>query len=352
MQLLGAVPDAVHLGEARLDVARVDREPAAGEPGVQLDGLLTDEPGVLHRPVGGHQGLGSGPVQRAPARDVRQDVGVHGGRLQPSHQVFGGGEFLPAVTAGEALHHQGALHPEPRGAQRVPVVVQETQGLLREGQGPFAVSTEARRDRGLRHQVEVAERVLRRLAAAARVGLGVVQGPQGRAHGVGYVVPELHGPLQQPELLAVREAAPGFHRCPEHGGQRLARVVCGVPVAGEARGALVGADERRVAFQRFRVTAVEARAFAGQQVVADGLADQGVPEAVAVGVGRGQQEVGADRRAQRLVEVVLGEAGDGGEERMLDRGAALGDDPGDPLRVLGQGLDPYQEQVAQGVGEP
>ena len=37
--------------------------------------------------------------------------------------------------------------------------------------------------------------------------------------------------------------------------------------------------------------------------------------------------------------------------RVLDGGAALGDDPGDPLGVLGERLDPDEQQVAQGVAE-
>ena len=109
-----------------------------------------------------------------------------------------------------------------------------------------------------------------------------------------------------------------------------------VPVAGQAGGALVGGDERRVGLQGLGVAAVEAGAFAGQQIVADGLADQGVAEAVAVAVRGGEQDVGADGGAQRLDEVVLGEPGDGGEQPVLDGGAALGDDPGDPLGALGQ----------------
>ena len=124
-----------------------------------------------------------------------------------------------------------------------------------------------------------------------------------------------------------------------------------VPVAGQAHDPLVGRDERRVGLQGFGVAAVEAGAFAGQQIVADGLADQGVAEAVAVAVGRREQDVGVHGGPQRLDEVVLGEPGDGGEQPVLHGGAALGDDPGDPLGALGQPLDADEEQIAQGVGE-
>lgn len=76
-----------------------------------------------------------------------------------------------------------------------------------------------------------------------------------------------------------------------------------------------------------------------------------MPEAVAVAVGRGGEDAGVDGGAQGLDEVVLAEARDGGEQPVLDGGAALGDDPDDPLGALRQVLDPDQEQVAQGVGE-
>ncbi len=137
----------------------------------------------------------------------------------------------------------------------------------------------------------------------------------------------------------------------QDGGQGLGRVVGVVPVRGEPGGALVGPHEGRVGLEGLGVAAVEAGALAGQQVVADGLADEGVPEAVAVAVGHGEQDVGADGGPQRLDEFVLREPGDGGEQAVLDGGAALGGDPDDPLGVLGEGLDPDQEEVAQGVAE-
>ncbi len=105
----------------------------------------------------------------------------------------------------------------------------------------------------------------------------------------------------------------------QHGGQGLRGVVGVVPVAGQAHHAGVGGDEGRVGLQGLGVVAVEPRAFAGQQVVGDGLADQGVPEAVAVaGPGDGE-EVGTDGGPERLDEVVLGELGDGGDQPVLHR---------------------------------
>ena len=154
-------------------------------------------------------------------------------------------------------------------------------------------SPQAGGDGGLGQQVEVAQRV-RRVAAAGRVDLGVVDGAQGSADLLGGVVPQLQGALQQPQLLGVGVPAAGLDGGVEDGGQRLGGVVGVVPVAGQPGGALVGADQRGVGLQGLGVAAVEAGALAGQQVVADGLADQGVPEAVAVAVLGGEQDVGAD----------------------------------------------------------
>lgn len=137
-------------------------------------------------------------------------------------------------------------------------------------------------------------------------------------------------------MLGVGVSAAGRDGGVQDGGEGLGGIVGVVPVARQAHDALVGGDERRVGLQGFGVAAVEAGALAGQQVVADGLADQGVAEAVAVVAGRRLEDVGADGGPQRLDEVVLGQPGDGGEQPVLDGGAALGDDPGDPLGALGQ----------------
>ncbi|ESU47380.1 hypothetical protein P376_4642 [Streptomyces sp. HCCB10043] len=352
VQLFGAVPDRVHLGESFLDASRVRDEPAAGEAGVQLVVLVADEPGVLHGVVAVGEGLRSRLVERLPTRHVRMDVGLHGRRREPPHQLLRRGQLLPAVPLVERLHQTAALHEEPGLAQRVGLGGEDPNCLLGDGQRAFAVAAEAGGDSGLGHHVDVAQRGVLRIAAGGRVDLGVVEGAEGGEDFTGDVVPELHRPLQEPQLLGVGVAAAGLDGGPEHGGQGLGGVVGGVPVAGEAGGAFVVADEGGIGLQGFGVPAVDAGALPGQQIVADGLADQGVPEAVAVAVGRGLQQVGADGRAQGLVEVVLAEPGDGGQQFVFDEGAALGDDPGDPLGVLGQRLDPDEQEVAERFGEP
>lgn len=244
---------------------------------------------------------------------------MHFGRRQSAHQFLCGAQFLPAVAAGQGLGEPGALHPEPGGAQRVGVLVEEAQRPSGELQGPFAFAAEAAGDGGLGQQVEVAQRPRGVVGAGVvaagrrgRVGLGVVERPQSGAHGVGDGVPQLHRPFEQAELLGEGVAPTGHDGGVEDGGQGLGGVVGVVPVAGEPGGPLVGGDERGVGLQRLGETAVEPGALTGQQVVADGLADQGVPEAVAVAVGRGGEDAGVDGGAQGLDEVVLAESRDGG----------------------------------------
>ena len=189
------------------------------------------------------------------------------------------------------------------------------------------------------------------MAATGRVRLGVVD----RAHPLAdlhrRVVPQLQGAVQQPQLLGVGMAAAGLDGGGEDGGQRLGGVMGLVPVAGQPGGADIGADQCGVGLQGLGVAAVDAGALAGEQVVDDGLADEGVPEAVARAVLGGHEGVAADGGPQRLDEVVLGHPADGGEEFVLDRGAALGGRAHHALGVLGERLDAHQQQIAQRVAE-
>lgn len=349
--------DLVHLGETDA-LAGFDHESAEGEAGVQLDVLGAHHARVLHGPFGRGHGVGAGVAQHGPVGGGGQHLGVHLGRRQSAHQVLGGTDLLPAVAAGQGLHQPGALDPEPGGAQRVLLLLQQVQGPLGDLQGAFAFPAAPPGDRRLGHRVEIAQRggggvvgLAAPLGQRRRIGLGVVDGAQGGADAGGGGVPEFHRAFQQPELFGVGAPAAGGDGGVQDGGQGLGRVVGVVPVAGQPHDAFAGRDERRVGFEGFGVAAVEAGAFAGQQVVGDGLADQGVPEAVAVVAGRDGEDAGVDGGPQRLDQIVLGEVGDGGEQPVLDGGAALGDEPGDPLGALGQPFDTDEEEVAQGVGE-
>ena len=76
-----------------------------------------------------------------------------------------------------------------------------------------------------------------------------------------------------------------------------------------------------------------------------------MPEAVAVPGGRGDEDAGVHRTARRLVEVVLGEPGRGGQQPVPGGGAALGGQAHDVVRRGGQRVDADQEQVAQRVAQ-
>ncbi|XHM91456.1 hypothetical protein AB0761_13835 [Peterkaempfera sp. SMS 1(5)a] len=186
------------------------------------------------------------------------------------------------------------------------------------------------------------------VATAGRIGLvGVVVRPQGQQHLLRYVVPDLQGALQHPQLLGEGIAAAGLAAGVQRCGERPGGVTGVVPVAGEAGRPGIAADERLVRLQRGGVAAVDPAALAGQQVVHHGLAHQGVAEAVALALRVGEQDVGADGGAQRLDEVVLGHRQHGCEQTVLNAGTALRGHPDHGLRPLGQRLHPHQQDVPQ-----
>ncbi len=190
--------DVDEFGEARLDVPRGDHEAGQGEAGVHLDLAGADHVRVLDRALGGDVGVGSRDVDHGPAGDLGEHLRVHFGGRESADEFLCGGEFRPAVAAGLGADQDGALHPEPGGPQRVLLVLQEVQGPLGDLQGALALPAQPTGDGGLRHQVEVAQGCGLGVAAAGRVDLGVVDGAQSRAYGVGDGVPQLHRPLQEP----------------------------------------------------------------------------------------------------------------------------------------------------------
>lgn len=121
---------------------------------------------------------------------------MHLRRGQTPDQALGRGELLPAVAAREVLDQAGALDPEPGGAQRVVLALQEAQGLLADGEGPFALAAEPGGDGGLGHQVEIGQGC-GGVPAAGGVHLGVVDGAQRAPYVLRGVVPQLQRPFQQ-----------------------------------------------------------------------------------------------------------------------------------------------------------
>ena len=114
---------------------------------------------------------------------------------------------------------------------------------------------------------------------------------------------------------------------------------CGVEVVGEAGvpGQLGGRPGCAAVGQRSGVLGVQPDPLAGQQVVVDGLAEQGVPERVAALAS--DQDVHLDGLAQRLLELAGVEAGRGGEQVVGDLAAG---DARDPHRLPGVVVEPVE----------
>ena len=86
----------------------------------------------------------------------------------------------------------------------------------------------------------------------------------------------------------------------------------------------------------------------GQHVLVHDLAQQGVPEQVAVLVD--DQDAHVDRLAQIGVQLRRRSVADRLQQRVLHPGAGHGGDLQGLLRAIGQALDPDVQCVAQGVG--
>jgi len=132
--------------------------------------------------------------------------------------------------------------------------------------------------------------------------------------------------------------------------QRGRQVVRVPGVAGE----LGGRAERRgtavAVGQHLDVPAVQPHPLAGQQVVVHGLAEQRVPEPV--GALAGDEDVLLDGMAQRLVEGLRGQVGDGGEQVVADPAARHGGGAYDGPGRVAQPVEPDEEDVGELVGDP
>lgn len=341
-----------------LGVAQFGVERAHGHPAEQLDAGRADLAGDRHRLLGDHQiGLG-GVLEQRLAGHQRVHVGLDRGRPGRLHQAQRVGQLRVAARPVEVAEHPGPVHPEPGGAQRVLALVHQLERPLGQAQAALPVTGLAGRDHRLGQHVHQPQPLapgvaLLGVAGARRVGLGPVVRAQGGPQGLlGDLVPQLDGPLQQAELLGEGVAAPGGPGGVRRARQRAGRIVRAVPVVGQPGRALVAADQRRIGLQGLGEAAVDPGPLARQQIVRDRLADQRVPEPVALAVLVGLQDVGADRAAQRVEQFVLGVVQHGFEQLVLDPRAALGGDPHHPLGLLGQRLDPHQQDVAQRVAQP
>ncbi len=267
-------------------------------------------------------------------------------------------DLLLVPGAAQTAQHPGPVDPEPGRAHRVHRLVDQPHPALGQAQAALAVPAAPGRDHRLGQHVLQLDPVAvlvggAVVAGAGRVGLGPVVRAQGvRQHLLGDHVPQFQGPFQHAQLLGEGVAPAGRAGGVQGGRQGAGRIVRVVPVVGEPGGQRVAGDQLRLGLHGERELAVDPVPFAGQQVVRDRLADQRVPEPVALALAVRAQDVGADGRPQRLDQRLLVVVQDGGQQGVFDVRAALGGDPHHPLGLLVQALDPHQQDVPQRVGQP
>ena len=131
--------------------------------------------------------------------------------------------------------------------------------------------------------------------------------------GVRHLVPQLEDAGEQHQPLGVRDRAGRLHGRLPGADQRPGRVVGRVPVVRLLHVRPPVADQRGVGVDRERELGVHLAVLAGQQVLVHRLPDQRVPERVPVG--GGHQDVAGDGGPDRGGQLVLGPAGDPGEQR-------------------------------------
>ncbi len=155
-------------------------------------------------------------------------------------------------------------------------------------------------------------------------------------------VPQFQGPVAHLGSGAVRVGeACLLHRL-ERGDEGATQVVRGQPVVRQLAGGAFGCR-----FERLRVAAVEARAFARQQVGVDRLAHQRVPERVFVT--RGGEDVREHGLPGQPVQFVRRAVEHGLEQRVLDAETAGGDDAQQTLGGFAEPFVAREQQLAERV---
>ena len=164
--------------------------------------------------------------------------------------------------------------------------------------------------------------------------------------GVRHLIPQLEHAGQQGEPLGGRDRPARLRGRPPGADQRPGRVVRRVPVVSHLDGGPAGRNQRRVGVDGLGEPAVQAAVLARQQVVVHGLADQFVPERVAVPAG--VQHVGGHRGTDRAGQRRVVKSAHRGQQPVPGRRAAGAGHPEQFLGVLRQPPDALQQQVTEG----
>ena len=211
--------------------------------------------------------------------------------------------------------------------------------------------------RGSGSGAEGGERGLQQLELTARIaerGRGVggsgEEGDAIRARqplGIRNAMPQLERALEQRRRLAVGIRAGGGRRGAHRGGQRRRLVTGGGEVVGDGgRGLRAGAVVEAL-IERARERQVQLRALAGEQVLGDHLAQEGMAEPIRAVV-PDDQDVTLDGLAQRVAERPRLQAARLLQQRMIEL-LADRDEPQQLLRGPGQPFGAQHERVAQRV---
>ena len=180
---------------------------------------------------------------------------------------------------------------------------------------------------------------------ARRGGQGGLQAELAAAHARDplrrlHPYPQLQGQVVVAVGLGGGAEALGLVAGPDRGGERAGDVVAGHAVVRELGG---GAGHAR---EQAREPGVQPGPLPRHQVAVDGLAQQRVPEPVAVGPVGGQQLV-AGRLADRLLVHVVGQAGGGPDEVVVGAAAGHRRRPQHLLGRVGHAFHPRQQQRRQ-----
>ena len=167
------------------------------------------------------------------------------------------------------------------------------------------------------------------------------------------VVPQVEGPFVLDQRGIERERPDRRLGGAERRLERAVVLAGGGPVVRElgpvAR--LGGAADGRSRLERLGEGPMQLAPLAGQQLVVHDLLDERVAERVALHAGAGldDQQVAADRGAEPVVQLVLGQAGDLGEQLVLDPPAGHRGHAQDRRRVSGTAAM-WASRISRSVG--
>ncbi len=322
---LGDLPRALQESESDFDLAALGAADAQDVRGDRRISRRPDHRRDLERPPGRLDGVVETPFDHEAARERGERRGTEFARARIAEHL----ERLLEQWDRTGLAHIGEVQRLVSKQPGVVRIVSRALGerRLHERQAPLTLTRVAEMRRRATHELELVHSC--------------------GCHRVGHHVPQAERPLAELGGGGVRTGgtrlAHGLHR----GGERFRGVVRAEPVIGDLGGESAGACRGR-GFESLRISCVESRPLAGQDVVEDRLPHQRVAECVVVAVdGEHAEEHGLPCGGVELVFAALVHLR---EHRVRDAHAAGGDEAQQLLRRLGQSLVAGEQQLTKGVG--